>query len=383
MKHYSIKLVLRTDKILKNGNSPICIQVIINSKKKRISTGESVNPKHWDKKNGLIIGKGYGLKNSLLNKQVSDMEEYFNQTLLSGGVVTFSLIDKYLNRNEDLDFFKILDKVILFLKDSNYSEDTIYKYVTLKKRLRLFKSNIFVSDLKLSLITSFDLFLKKINIGVGGEHNHHKCLKSAINIAIINDYLSLSENPYKRFKMPNLKHRSVFLEEDEVILFKNYNPQTENEKLVKDMFLLACFSGLRYSDLYSLKFKDIDWKNSVISKVMLKTKHSVDIPLNKLTKALLCKYILNKKDDDKIFPEIDNQVGNRLLKKIAKNCGINKNVSFHVGRHTFASFLVNSHNVSLPIVSKLLGHTRIANTMIYTNSNINSLKNVMNNIYFG
>ena len=50
MKHYSIKLVLRTDKILKNGNSPICIQVIINSKKKRISTGESVNPKHWDKK---------------------------------------------------------------------------------------------------------------------------------------------------------------------------------------------------------------------------------------------------------------------------------------------------------------------------------------------
>ena len=164
MKHYSIKLVLRTDKILKNGNSPICIQVIINSKKKRISTGESVNPKHWDKKNGLIIGKGYGLKNSLLNKQVSDMEEYFNQTLLSGGVVTFSLIDKYLNRNEDLDFFKILDKVILFLKDSNYSEDTIYKYVTLKKRLRLFKSNIFVSDLKLSLITSFDLFLKKINM---------------------------------------------------------------------------------------------------------------------------------------------------------------------------------------------------------------------------
>lgn len=383
MKHYSIKLVLRTDKILKNGNSPICIQVIINSKKKRISTGESVNPKHWDKKNGIIIGKGYGMKNSLLSKQVSDMEEYFNQTLLSGGVITFSLIDKYLKRNEDFDFFKILDKVILFLKNSNYSEDTIYKYETLKKRLRLFKSNIFVSDLKLSLITNFDLYLKKIKIGVSGEHNHHKCLKSAINIAILNEYLSLKESPYKKFKMPNLKHRSVFLEEEEVVLIKNYKPQSENEKFVKDMFLLSCFSGLRYSDLYSLRVKDVDWKNSVISKIMLKTKHNVDIPLNKQTKALLCKYILKKKSEEKIFPEIDNQVGNRLLKKIAKNCGINKNLSFHVGRHTFASFLVNSHNVSLPLVSKLLGHTRIANTMIYTNSNINSLKKVMNNICYG
>jgi len=383
MKNYSIKLVLRTDKILKNGESPICLQVIINSQKSRISTGQTIHPNFWDKKSGVAIGKGYGTLNSLLKKDMSDMEEYFNQTLLSGGIVNFQLIDKFLKRNEDFDFHKVLSKVIKLYKNSNYLEDTIYKYETLQKRLKSFRSKIFVSDLTHSFIQNFDNYLKKIKIGAGGEHNHHKCFKSAINTAILNDFNTLKENPYKKFKMPYLKHREVFLEEDEVILFKCYKPRSENEKVARDMFLLSCYSGLRYSDLHSLKAMDIDWQNSVISKKMLKTKHGVDIPLNKQTKALLCKYVLNKKNHEKIFPEISNQVGNRIIKKIAEEIGVSKKVSFHVGRHTFASFLINSHNVSLPLVSKLLGHTRITNTMIYTNSNINNLRNVMNNLYYG
>lgn len=383
MKNYSIKLVLRTDKVLKNGNCPICIQIIINSQKKRISTGENINPKFWDKKHGLAIGKGYGTLNSLLKKDILDIEEYFNQTLLSGGIINFHLIDKFLKRNEDYDFHKVLAKVICLYKDSNYSEDTIYKYETLQKRLKAFRSNILVSDLTYSLIQNFDNYLKKIKIGIGGEHNHHKCFKSAINTAILNDFISVKENPYKKFKMPNLKHREVFLEENEVVLFKCYLAKSDNEKVVKDMFLLSCYSGLRYSDLNSLKVMDIDWKNSVISKQMLKTKHCVDIPLNKQTKALLCKYILRKKNHDKVFPDISNQVGNRIIKKIAEEIGISKKVSFHVGRHTFASYLINTHNTSLPLVSKLLGHTRITNTMIYTNSNINNLRIVMNNVNYG
>lgn len=383
MKNYSIKPFLRTDKILKNGNNPIYIRITVKSQKRTFSTKYDIDPKFWDKKNGLGIGKGYGTLNSLLQKEVLDIEEYFNQTILSGGIINFQLVDKFLKKNENIDFQKVLKKVICLYKDSNYSEDTVYKYETLQKRLKAFRSNILVSDLTYSFIQNFDSYLKKINIGVGGEHNHHKCLKSAINTAILNDFINLKENPYKKFKMPNLKHKEVFLEEEEVILFKNYKPKTENEKLVKDMFLLACYSGLRYSDLNSLKVCDIDWKNSVISKKMLKTNHGVDIPLNKQTKALLCRYMLKKKNHENVFPDISNQVGNRIIKKISKEIGITKTVSFHVGRHTFASYLVNSHNISLPLVSRLLGHTRITNTMVYTNSNINSLKKVMNNIYYG
>lgn len=117
----------------------------------------------------LPSGKGYGTLNSLLKKDMSDMEEYFNQTLLSGGIVNFQLIDKFLKRNEDFDFHKVLSKVIKLYKNSNYSEDTIYKYETLQKRLKSFRSKVFVSDLTHSFIQNFDNYLKKIKIGAGGE----------------------------------------------------------------------------------------------------------------------------------------------------------------------------------------------------------------------
>ncbi|WP_445223261.1 tyrosine-type recombinase/integrase [Chryseobacterium sp. MYb328] len=68
---------------------------------------------------------------------------------------------------------------------------------------------------------------------------------------------------------------------------------------------------------------------------------------------------------------------------MAEECNIDKEISFHVGRHTFASYLVNNKNVSLPLVSKLLGHRRIANTMIYTNSNVKNLRSVMDVSRYG
>lgn len=376
--NFSIKAIIRTDKVLKNGKHPICLQIIINSNKKRISIGESIDLKDWDKKSGIALGKGYSFLNSKLNKEKSDLEKYCNQTVLAGIPLTFTLIDNFLEKIENNNFYTVFDYIV-GLK-SGLSKDTLYKYETLRKRLKAFKRNILVSDVDLAFIKNFDNYLRNLNIGDGGIYNHHKCMKCIINEAVEHKKFNI-DNPYKNKKSVKVKspdHKEIFLEEEEVIKIKEYRPTSKILKTTKDMFLLSCYTGLRYSDLFSLKIADLDWENKIISKKMLKTKHTIDIPLNRQIRGLLVRYIINdKKPDDKIFPEIDNQVGNRALKEIAKACKITKNVTFHVGRHTFASFLINNKNISLSLVSKLLGHRRIANTMVYANSNIKNLRNVM------
>ncbi|SIT13523.1 Site-specific recombinase XerD [Chryseobacterium ureilyticum] len=385
MGKFSVKAILRTDKILKNGNSPIYLQVIINSVKKTFTLNENVVPKDWDKKNEEAKGKGYKLLNDKISKEKFELERFLRENDLAGIPLSFTLVDNFLKGTNNNDFYAVFDEVLEMKKGEGLAEDTVYKYETLRKRLKNFKAKLFTSDIDSVFITKFNNYLKKLEIGEGGLYNHHKCLKCIINEAI--EYKKFKgDNPYKSKKSLKVKspdHKTVFLEEEEVLKILKFKTTSATMKATKYMFLLSCCTGLRYGDLYSLKISDIDWKNKIISKKMLKTKHIVDIPLNKQIRALLVRFMIQKKPSDKVFPEVSNQVGNRILKKIAEECKIDKEISFHVGRHTFASYLVNNKNVSLPLVSKLLGHRRIANTMIYTNSNVKNLRNVMDVSRYG
>lgn len=379
-----IKAIIRTDKAdKKTGECPICIQIRLNGDKKRISIGEKIHPSSWDANAGRAKGKGFGSLNTMIDKRKNDLEEFCADTIIAGHQLSLSDIDKFLSGKKNSNFYDVFDAV-MELKVKKICADTQYKYSTLRSRLKAFQPKISTSNIDVSFITRFDNYLRDLDIGEGGIYNHHKCLKCIINEA--NSYKKAKiEKPYgaNGFVMKAPKHKTVFLDEEEVVRFKNFKSLNIISKTVKDMFLLACYSGLRYSDLFSLKVSDIDFTKGIISKNMLKTKHDIDIPMNSQIEGLLVKYAVSKKSDEKIFREVSNQVGNSILKEIAKECKINKNITFHVGRHTFASYLVNNCNISLPIVSKLLGHVNIANTLIYTNSNINNLKSVMTNVRFG
>ncbi len=379
-----IKAIIRTDKAdKKTGYCPICIQIRMDGDKKRISIGEKIHPSHWDTDAGRAIGKGYGNLNKMIDKRKNDLEEFCADTIIAGYQLSFSDIDKFLNGTKNSNFYDVFDSV-MEIKKPKICDDTKYKYATLRSRLKAFQPRISTSNIDVAFITRFDNYLKGLNIGGGGIYNHHKCLKCIINEA--NRYKKAKiEQPYGKdmFTIKTLKHKTIFLDEEEVVKFKGFKSDSILANTVRDMFLLSCYSGLRYSDLFSLKVSDIDFNKGIISKKMLKTKHNINIPMNSQIKTLLLKYMVSQKSNTKIFREVSNQVGNSILKEIAKECKINKNITFHVGRHTFASYLVNNCNISLPIVSKLLGHVNIANTLIYTNSNINNLKNVMSNVRFG
>jgi integrase len=130
--------------------------------------------------------------------------------------------------------------------------------------------------------------------------------------------------------------------------------------------MFSCFCGLRYSDIKNLKWKNITYfdNGGVISIVVQKTKRPLIIPIQEIA----MKYIPsrgNSNDNDNVFVVPDNGYINKMIKKWALNAGINKNVSFHTARHSFATLLLSDASVPLEIVKEFLGHSRIETTEIY------------------
>ena len=137
-------------------------------------------------------------------------------------------------------------------------------------------------------------------------------------------------------------------------------------ELVRDIFIFSCFTGLAYIDVRNLTPEDIvvmDDKEWVMSK-RKKTNIAFNVLLLDLPKAIIAKYNHDTYRDGKLFPILSNQKMNSYLKEIADICGISKNLTFHLARHTFATLCL-SKGVPMESVSKMLGHTNIRTTQIY------------------
>ena len=156
-----------------------------------------------------------------------------------------------------------------------------------------------------------------------------------------------------------------FLSRTQVKL-ENYNFQSEAFNKVKDSYLFCCYTGLAYREMFELKKDDLITKPDGtiwIFKKREKTERNFSVPLV-LPKAL---EIIEKYSSESEFllPRITNQFFNRILKEIAGVVEINKNLTHHTARKTFASTVLLNNNVPMEVVSKLLGHTKITTTQEY------------------
>lgn len=118
--------------------------------------------------------------NDIIDKRKSTLNEFFSQCIFVGKPISSNDIDIFLKGFKNSDFYDIYDLVLQ--QKTKLSEDTRYKYGVLRRRMKKFRSKISVSDIDNDFIIQFDLFLKDLGIGEGGIYNHHKCLKSVINL---------------------------------------------------------------------------------------------------------------------------------------------------------------------------------------------------------
>ncbi|WP_445730977.1 site-specific integrase [Mariniflexile sp.] len=141
-------------------------------------------------------------------------------------------------------------------------------------------------------------------------------------------------------------------------------------ELVKDLFVFSCYTSLSYIDVINLTADNIcigiDGELWVYYRGK-KTTKPIRILLLPKAMQIIEKYKNNRKSmaQGSIFPKISNQKLNSYLKEIADVCGIKKNLTFHIARHTFATTVTLSNGIPIETVSKLLGHSRISTTQIY------------------
>ena len=162
----------------------------------------------------------------------------------------------------------------------------------------------------------------------------------------------------------------VFLNQDEIQAIADKDFDTERLRQVRDIFLFSCFTGLAYADVQKLKkteiVKGIDGEMWIATK-RLKTDTPTRVPLLPSASAIINRYAFHPVCCHKgtALPVSTNEKMNAYLKEIAGVCGINKKLTYHTARHTFATTVTLSNGVPIETVSKMLGHTNIKTTQHY------------------
>ena len=186
-------------------------------------------------------------------------------------------------------------------------------------------------------------------------------------------------DPFANYKIRLEKVDRGYLTEDEIKIILKKKMVSERLEKVRDVFIFSCFSGLAYVDVANLKEdnirKSFDGNLWIITKRQ-KTNTDVNVPLLDIPKMILEKY-KGKLPNGKVLPIISNQKLNAYLKEIADVCGIKKNLTFHLARHTFATTTTLAKGVPIETVSKMLGHTNIETTQIYARITNNKISNDM------
>jgi site-specific recombinase XerD len=384
---------------VKNNYVSIYARITVNSKRVNISLQRKVLLCDWDTSSGKVRGtkKESRILNRYIDQVRSRIFEAYEQLNYENKLITAQGI-KARFLGEDDKHYSLL--TLIDYHNTQMSESlrfgTLKNYFTTQKYIKIFlnenckTSDIYLSQLTYQFIVDFERFLR-LYIPIGFDksmgHNtvmkHLQRLRKMVSLAYKMEWLD--KDPFIKFKPSYKKVEREFLTDVElrVIIEKEFD--TERLTSVRDMFVFSCYTGLSYTDVMQLTEDNIvigiDGNKWIMTKRQ-KTDTRVRIPILITAEELMMKYIGCAKSlvTDTVFPVISNQKMNVYLKEIAMICGISKNITFHMARHTFATTVTLSNGVPIETVSKLLGHSKIATTQIYARVLEHKVSNDMNKL---
>ena len=396
---FSLSFFLKKDKE-SNGTAPLYAKITINGTPARISAKRRLAPKDWNQKEQKVTSYT-DYNNSVREKirtltaeinQAYDEIRYAKKQLTAEAVKAkvegtdeqkHSLKDLLDYHNQELG--QLLSKGTM--KNYDTTERVLYEFLQTKRK----RKDIPLALIEHKFITDFGLFLRLRTPDKGQRPcsnntvmKHMERLKKLIGIAMKNKWMS--DDPFEHFKRHMVKKDRESLDENELERFKDAILFAPGHLIVRDMFLFSCYSGLGYAEACRFNLSHLSrdkegnvWLEMTRKKTFSTTEQKFQVLLLPEALELIEKYQKHPVSLQRgvVFPFYSNQVTNRYIKLITQVAKIEKKVSFHTARHTFATTITLENGISIESVAHMLGHASIRTTQIYAKVRMKKVANEM------
>ena len=378
----SLLFYVKSSKADKNGLQPIYLRITISGKRFEISTSKFIDKSKWNAAATKMKGNTEearsinGYLDAMRNKAY-ESEQNLIRKQLEINIANFK--NKFLGIEEKqrmlVPIFQEHNKRMKDLIPQEFSENTFKRYETSLSHVKEFlKFNYKVSDISiknvnLAFVNDFDYFLRSVK-----KCNNNSTIKYVRNLGKIIKWCYANEwierDPYVNYKGKVKEVERHFLSQEEIDDIYKKKFSTPRLEQVKDIFIFSCYTGLAYVDVYNLRKSNIEIGidgNKWIITNRQKTKAASHIPLLEIPLELINKYEDHPQciNEERLLPVLSNQKTNSYLKEIADICGITKELTFHIARHTFATTVTLSNGIPMESVSKMLGHKDLRTTQHY------------------
>ena len=372
----------KTTKANSKGLLPIYVRLTVDGKRFEYSTKKFIEQTKWSTDSSRMKGNSEEARsiNGLLDFTRNRINEIQFELLKEGKAVT---IEEFKNKIQGtaerqrylIPIFQDHNNKIKALLGKEYAPGTLERYETSLRHTQEFlmwKYNLKDIDiLKIdhAFVTDYEFFLRTVrkcanNTAVKYIKNFNKIIK----ICLANHWLD--RNPFANYKSKVKEVERVYLSEEEIQEIINKEFATERLTLVRDIFIFSCFTGLAYVDVKNLTKSHISIGidgDKWIFTHRQKTESASKIPILPMTQMIIDKYAHHPQsgNEEKLLPILSNQKMNAYLKEIAAVCKIEKELTFHIARHTFATTVTLTNGVPIESVSKMLGHKNLRTTQHY------------------
>ncbi len=378
----SILFYLKRAKANAQGLAPIFQRITINGRRLDNSTGKFVDPSKWHPEMSKMRGNSEEAR--LINGHLDNLrtkiliaEKELNKKDIPVNLETLKnmLLGPKERQRLLVPIFEEHNNKIKELLGIEYAPGTYERYQTSLKHTKDFLnwkysiSDIDITKIDHAFITDYEFYLRSVrkcanNTAVKYIKNFNKIIK----LCLANDWLE--KNPFANYKSKVKEVERVYLSEGEIQNIINKDFKTERLSLVRDIFLFSCFTGLAYIDVKNLTKSHISIGidgDKWIFTHRQKTESASKIPVLPVTQMIIDKYADHPQaiNEEKLLPILSNQKMNAYLKEIAAVCEIEKELTFHIARHTFATTVTLTNGVPIESVSKMLGHKNLRTTQHY------------------
>ena len=389
---FSIRFVAQKKKCNAEGKAPIFARINVNGEMSHFTTSVDVDPDKWLPKMGRVSGVSKQAKeaNSLLDNLQLLIRQKYNDLTLLGETVTASRVKAAVTSTDERSYnlLEICDEFIRdyqkLAKTGTVTQCTFQRYVLTRERLAEFIKGQFgtsdkaISSINHSFIKGFDLHNRTEH---GAANNTAarfvKHFRTMFNLALNNGWVRT--DPFANYKIQLEKVNRGFLTQEEINAIESRPIESQRLAVVRDMFLFSVYTGLAYIDVQQLTQANLQRRDDGTTWIVTarqKTNNPVKLPLLDIPRSIVERYAGQGKKG-RLLPIPSNQKVNNYLSEIAGLCGIEKNLTYHLARHTFATTITLANGVPIETVSKLLGHSSIKTTQIYARITENKIKKDM------